>query len=965
MAEVTIYRIQFLQNNPYGTYVTNDVLEVKVETTQLIPNNDFNTVFSVGVKVYKNGIQVFSGPQILPVAGYVSAQFFNPQICVVISIFSYGLFTPASRIYQQFPYLSYVTVPSELCGLSPVTCDLIVVGSPDVIPASNNTASDGSITLTTQSTFSVQYNIGSDFVYGFGQTSPTFTGLSKGFYRIYIRDLINCSANVYVEVPSVDSYGLKYYLTYFETMTGFETKIEILEREYLGLSTEYKAGDSPIILRMRGEGQDKFTSVLPIQADLTLISETQQEYINLYTNDPDKYRVKYYKDTGSGFNLKFIGRLLPFLYQEDYAYHPYQINVTASDGLADLKDFAYLQKDGLNFQGRIKLIKIIAYCLSYTKLDLNIRVAINMYASGMNTTSSDDPLDQAYLDAENFYLKKDTANISDILFEILKPFGARLVQWDGYWNIVRVEEMFGSYDYREFDKSGDYVSNGSFNPVLDVDYPEGNGDVLFTGIPNLELQAGYGRVKVTYDLGLDDNILKNGDFQLVSKYETSTDTYIPALNNQGWSLVNAGYILNEGYEVIEGSNIAYAFYNPLLTVQGLGNAYIMSDTYNVKMGAGNTLKISLRCKVDAPSQFPPRYIAIRMMVEYGGLYLLGDRTWSAFENTFSFFAEKLNEYDTYEITASQPNTGTPLNGMDLKVRVYHAHAYHSDFNSLVTLKAFDTIDLSDNYRITYKDPLASSSSGDYVYYYELIQNTEPENGLILLQPDDYGAGNGNRKWVLVDYLSINEPQANFAIDFVKIQFQYNGIDPLKEIVRTATAEDRNKLELDETVIIGSSAQTVATEGNVYFEYPALLYGEKPRVNILRTNVLSYDLVYKGWLSNSNATTAWDNWTRDGVAESELLHNIFLKSNVAQYKRSWRLLRGSMVSTVSLIGMLNSFREVNDSNRLYIPVSLSLDDRFNTVSFEILELIPTSGGSDGSGAGSYSSGFTTGFGPDFN
>jgi hypothetical protein len=987
MAEVTVYRIQFLVNNPYGTYVAGDKLDVRVETTELTVNLDgFNIIHTPGVHTYLNGIQIYSGPQVVFANSIVSLEYFKPNICIGTS-----LFVPANNPYSQFPYLTYATeANSPSCSITPITCDLIVVGTPIVTPTSDDVTSDGEITINATSSAAIQYNLGSDFLYGSGQVGGTFSGLAFGFYRVYIRDAKNCAANVYVEVPVTDTYGVLYQNNYFDKLTGLATKIEILERGYAGSPIEYKSGGVPILVTMRGEGQGKFTGLLPVQADISLISETNQQYIDLYTNDPDKYRVKYYKETGTetllmedsgdilmensgsllteslaGLNLKYYGKLLPFLYQEDYAATPYEIKVTASDGLAELKDFSFLQKDGLRFQGSMSLIKIIAYCLSYTKLDLPIRVACNLYADGMDITADDDPLDQAYLDVECFYLQDKDAKLSDILFAILKPFGARMVQWDGYWNIVRVEEMAALYDYREFDKDGNYVSNGAFDPVLNVDYPNGVGDVLFAGIPNLELQNGYGRIMVTYNLGLDDNILKNGDFELVTRYETTSDDYVPVLNKQGWAFVNGNYPLQEGYEVIEDNNAAWAFYNPDTTIQGLGNAYILSDSYPIKMGVGNRLKISLRCKVDAPNQFPPRYIAIRMMVKYGDLYLVGDGTWVATENILTFFANKLNQYDTYEVVAQQPDSGTPLDGMDLTVRVYHAHAYYTDFNSTTTLREFDTENLPEGYRVTYKDPTATASSGEYVYYYDLLVNTDPESGLTLIAPDDYGAGNGFKKWVLVDYLAINDPQANFAIDFVKMQFQYNGADPIKEIVRTATAEPRNKLELKEELIIGSSAEFITTEGNIYFDYGRILYGEQPRVSLIRTNVLSYDLVYKGWLKDSTGLIAWNDWKRDDVNESEQLHNIFLKSNVNQYKRSWRLLRGSFVSKTSLIGMLNSFKEVNDSNRLYVPVSLSLDDKMNTASYEILEIIPNEGGSDGSGVADFSSEFTNEFGSDFN
>jgi hypothetical protein len=39
----------------------------------------------------------------------------------------------------------------------------------------------------------------------------------------------------------------------------------------------------------------------------------------------------------------------------------------------------------------------------------------------------------------------------------------------------------------------------------------------------------------------------------------------------------------------------------------------------------------------------------------------------------------------------------------------------------------------------------------------------------------------------------------------------------------------------------------------------------------------------------------------------------------------------------MITPLNSFKEVNDSNRIYIPMSLSLNDRRSTAECELVEI----------------------------
>ena len=133
------------------------------------------------------------------------------------------------------------------------------------------------------------------------------------------------------------------------------------------------------------------------------------------------------------------------------------------------------------------------------------------------------------------------------------------------------------------------------------------------------------------------------------------------------------------------------------------------------------------------------------------------------------------------------------------------------------------------------------------------------------------------------------------------------------------------------------------------------------------NILSSDLLYTGWL-RSSTNVAYDTWTRDGVAESDKLHNVWMKSAASQYNKSWRLLRANLVSRNTIFSPINSYKEVNDSNRIYLPMNGTLSDFENIFSLELCEIgfgDASEVGSDGTTTAPYTSAFTTGFGSDYN
>ena len=1132
MASVQLYRLQFLQDNPFGTFVAGDVLDIYMETDDAVVPAAPLSFQITGLSVNLNGSPYSSsgagfildfGPSIL------SVQSFNPQICIGTSLLVF-------QSYGAWPYAYYYSQEDHYsCVVNPPTCDLMINGVPIVVPASDESTADGSIQIIATSTKNIQYNLGSDFVYGEGQTESIFPALLPGSYRIFLRDEANCAVNILVEVSFNNTFGPKYRLEY----TDYEnrpTRVDITMRGYVGSiidsSSIVKGSERPFEIQLRGEGSlDKFTALLSSQGNLNLASLTDQQYLELYTNDPNLYRLEYSKDFGNmteseggftpasmptldtwtnedtggpswsisatpsidfhllglnntsdtlytdyafeagrqytfdyeinspnpsatfkikifdasfnellntdiiissvvqtgqyivtapvgaagigivvfsasscggspgfcaktiveftnvtptipasdpepiGYEILWKGKVLPMQYAEEYKAPPYYVSVVATDGLAELKNYFLIQGDGQKYFGTISLIKLVAYCLSHLKLGLNIRCACNLYAVDMNQEDANDPFDQAYIDFECFYLAEKEPTLEFVLQSILETYGARITQWEERWNIVRVEEMSGTYARREFDSEGNYLSNDTFNPVVDVEHPDDatTADVMFVDTDhNLEIKPGYGKIKVIYQLGLKPNILNNGDFRLKSFF-VPPNIYSFTINKDGWTLVNAGYVLTEGYEFIDQNNIAYTISSGEDTLTGTsgGEAYLQSDQYFVRMGTNNQLKIVVRCKVSRVNitvgttvySVDVPYVKIRFRVQYGSLYLQANGTWGSDPNTLTFYATEFNKFADYEILASQPTAGTPVAGMNLSIQVFHAYAYHADFFSIATLKAFETYDGSDHttptgYRTEIRDP--GSIFFGKMYYYELEESTEDDDGFNVIEPDDYHALNNARKWILKNTKvgSGVVSGANvfpFALDKVTIEYLTDGKEPIDAIVRTANGEPNNPLILEKELIIGSYSNLIVTE--VALGIDLGVFFPSGGLAITTLNTLSADLIYTGYLRDSEGN-GYEFFARDGVAESDKLHGILLRQYAQQYKKSWRMLRGSIYAK-KYFGLLNTLRNPNDLNRVYLPIALTLNDKRESIQGEFLEMSGTATGETGSVP--FTSGFTVGFG----
>lgn len=1115
MAEILRYRIQFLDDNPYGDFIAGDTVDVYYDDSSTPPG--FPNVAHTGIVVKKNGVQIFSGADILiSSTAYKTEQDFTTLLC-------YGTKGVLVTRQDSFPYAWYaawVDVPG--CSLNGPVCDLQIVGTP-VIKAASESVNDGSITVVASSSNSpIEYKLNSDFVYGDGtaQSTGEFSELPVGQYRIYVRDSANCATNILVTVPLSDAYAAIYRLEY-DDLVGGVTRVDVLQRGYGGQVYEVKGTNIGFERSLKGEGSNNpFEAILATKATLYLTSETDFAFSTIYTNNPERFRIAYYKltdkagltplndlpalstwsttnddenepnwNTGTstpnvtlpGFgafsfvrseilwaaysfeagrtynltltftrvtnsgnsnprtgtlkimdssnntifsqtkavdegvneiNISFIAtencdrigfeyvsgmnvtitvnaisgavdgfalwglyKVLPQQYSEDYKAPPYYVSIVATDGLPALKDYIFLKDDGQRFNESMSAIKLIAYILKKTGLEFNIRVAINLYSTGMDTTDDDDPLDQAYVDCDVYYIATENPSLSFVLQSILESFGASIIQEFGVWHIVRVQEKVDEYDYREFDPDGNYVGNGSYNPVQDVT-PKGTPGFHFSDVDHhLTMLPGYGKIRVFYKLGLRENILENGDFRLTSVYDSQLNQYYFNIDTRGFELVSPNYPIQTFWETIEEGKAAWKIDGGSPTAD-TGNAYIVSNTYNIRMGVANTLKISIRYKLPPPVVYGLTpipidipYQKVRIRVKYGTKYLLQNGTWSDDENFITIYATDFDKYVESEFIATQPDSGA-VSGYDFEIRVYHSYIFHAEFATFNDLRAKPTIDGSDPViPVGARSEVSAFGFGERLYYYELEENTDSESEPSIIRPDDYHASNNPVQWVLKREITktyFTNFSTPFWIDHIRVAFLTNGIAPTDTVLREVNAEKDNTAVLEKEVIHGSYMNLITTIPQWDFGIGKLTAQSGATLALITTNVLSANLLFAGYFRDDNGA-GWQTWTRDGIAEQAGLHLILLQQYAAQYRKSWRRLTGSFHSQSQYFHLIDVFRIVNDNNRLYLPISPTIDDKTNRVRGEFLELIDakSAAGSDGSIGSPFTSGFSSGFGSGYN
>ena len=153
------------------------------------------------------------------------------------------------------------------------------------------------------------------------------------------------------------AYGVKYRFP-FESVEGVEWTIDILKDGYSGAVNIRPVGGSPQLRK------DKNDNICGTSLDLTAECHTDGEFEEFSSSNPFSFQVKVYH----GNTLVWQGYVSPELYSAPDIAPPYDVRVTATDGLGELK-LHYFEA-----QGRKTLSALFSYLLGFTGLSLGYRL---------------------------------------------------------------------------------------------------------------------------------------------------------------------------------------------------------------------------------------------------------------------------------------------------------------------------------------------------------------------------------------------------------------------------------------------------------------------------------------------------------------------------------------------------------------------------------------------------------------
>jgi hypothetical protein len=317
------------------------------------------------------------------------------------------------------------------------------------------------------------------------------------------------------------SYSTKYRLSYTDFFAQ-SVQIDIMQSGYSGAVTEINGAGEPLLITHDTSSDFLFDPILGTWVTLRLYEDTVNKFQELFTSDGREWKVIIFI-AGSAY---FKGFILPDYYQSPYKHVGYHVEVIAADQLGLLRNYDYDYYQPFEIK---RPIDMLATILNKTDLELDIREGVNIYEDGMNQTAADSPLDQCWIDQEN-YSDSDGKPLDCyiVLKDLLLKFCAVIRQVNGQWHIWRPSEAVASYTRRQWEwEAGaySYANNASYNPIVSTT-STAVAKASLVRIMNegtLFLQSGYKDYNLIQNYGPRISLVKNHDF--IDWIDSSSPTY--------------------------------------------------------------------------------------------------------------------------------------------------------------------------------------------------------------------------------------------------------------------------------------------------------------------------------------------------------------------------------------------------------------------------------------------------------
>lgn len=592
-----------------------------------------------------------------------------------------------------------------------------------------------------------------------------------------------------VDVPN-DSYNLKYFIQYSNHVND-SYYLGIYGRDFIGSPTEV---NGKVIIE-KGSIKDHLDAIRGGAISVDLEASADLSFEDLYTENERDFKVRLYKNNKEFF----VGYLKPDGIFQSFTRDKWVITLDCVDGLGALENLSFVMDNGLRFNGKMKALDIIYYCLKRTGLELNLNTSINVYYDGISIDDNLDILSKIKMNADRFFKVDDETIMSceEVLKSVLDIFCACITQIDGEWYIFRPNELYLNkiVSFKKYNTNNQFIGLNTKNLSKSI------GSQINNFYPHhcnenqtIRIKGGASAYRLGYKYGYVSGLMPNPNFEHDS-----------SLNFPGWTIQYPNQLVNDPNSA---SGMIIKNGNPGKVV------YAKSDLLPVLQSDLLTLKLSWSNQRDF---FVGSFI--RMTINVGSYYLkysarndqipfedaIQNSKWETGVGTWSVFLSKTGTFDfpipampvdgnlTIRIDYTSPEGGTltlhsleisPTSNSQAEIGEFHTISRATKISSII--KENKTVYNGDNLGIVYlgailkDDGITTTSNWFRKNFYEskpLLRIAAEEQLRISQKPTKVFSGDLYGFLPYLCVLSINGLRGEFMV----IEYSYDTIENVTKV----------------------------------------------------------------------------------------------------------------------------------------------------------------------------------------
>jgi hypothetical protein len=215
-------------------------------------------------------------------------------------------------------------------------------------------------------------------------------------------------------------------------------------------------------------------------------------------------------NTSTKEQIKWIGWVVPGLYEQPHHGGNVKLQLKAVDGLGDLSSFPFEINDKRPFQ-KLRLLDIMSAALRKTDLNLRLFEAFDRWQVGTDITNS--PLKEVYEDASRL----NGVDCLTALKEVVRLAKGQIKQVDGRWEMIPLDQLHtGSITYRVFNYLGRYITTFDKTGFIKGVSSVTGTNVFLNRSISFEYEDAYKKVITKQNYGLVPQLLKFPNFDTIN-----------------------------------------------------------------------------------------------------------------------------------------------------------------------------------------------------------------------------------------------------------------------------------------------------------------------------------------------------------------------------------------------------------------------------------------------------------------